>query len=76
MLLRKKHDAKAQMSYWGGAYGKMRAALEARMKHNTLEIECFRDTKKQKAGSYLAFGYVLFRSIPFHSVPFQVLLIS
>ena len=71
MLLRQKHDTKAQMSYWRGAYGKMRAALEARMKHNTLKIECFCDTKKQKAGSYLAFGYVPFCSILFHSIPFR-----
>ena len=37
MPLRQKRDAKAQTSYWRGAYGKMRAALEARIKHNTLE---------------------------------------
>ena len=37
MPLRQKRDAKAQTSYWRGAYGKMGAALEARIKHNTLE---------------------------------------
>ena len=37
MLLCQKRDAKAQTSYWRGAYGKMHAALEARIKHNTLE---------------------------------------
>ena len=37
MLVRQKRDAKAQTSYWRGVYGTIRAALEARIKHNTLE---------------------------------------
>ena len=69
MPLRQKCDAKAQTSYWRGAYSKMCAALEARIKHNTLESAFV--ILKQKAGSYLALSYVPF--VPL--VPFQVLLI-
>ena len=48
MLLRQKHNAMAQMSYWRVAYCKMRAALEARIKHNSLE-----STKSRKQGRTL-----------------------
>ena len=37
MPLRQKRDATAQTSYWRGAYGILRAALESRIKHNTSE---------------------------------------
>ena len=69
MPLCQKCDAKAQTSYERGAYGKMHAALEARIKHKHLG-ECFCDTKKQKAGLLLALSYVLFiLLVPFCTVP-------
>ena len=67
MPLHQKRDAKAQTSYWRGAYGKMRAALEARIKHNTLE-SVFVILKSRKQGSTLLLAtFRLFRS--FRSVP-------
>ena len=52
MLLRQKRNAKAQMSYWRGAYGKMHTALEARIKHNALE-SAFVILKSRKQGHTL-----------------------
>ena len=73
MPLRQKRDTKAQSSYWRRAYGKIHAALEARIKHNSLE-SAFVILKSKK---YLALSYVPFVSlIPFHSILFRVLLIS
>ena len=65
MPLRQKCNAKAQTSYWRGAYGKMRAALEARIKHNTLE-SAFVILKSRKQGRTLLLAtFHSFRS--FHS---------
>ena len=67
MPLRQKRDAKAQTSYWRGAYGKIRAALEARIKHNTLE-SAFVILKSRKQGrALLSATFRSFRS--FRSVP-------
>ena len=78
MLLHQKHDTKAQMSYWRGAYGKMCAVLEARIKHNTLE-SAFVILKSRKQGRSLLLAtfrlFCSFRSVPFRSVPFRVLLV-
>ena len=53
MPLREKRDARAQTSYWRGAYGKLGGVLET-IKHNALESAFVIHTEKQKAGSYLA----------------------
>ena len=66
MPLHQKRNAKAQTGYWKGAYGKMRAALEARIKHNTLEsmvVPCSQLRSVRSACS------VPFCSVPFRSVP-------
>ena len=63
----KKRDAKAQAGYWRGAYGKMRAALEARIKHNTLK-SAFVILKSRKQGRTLFLATIRSAcSVPFRS---------
>ena len=64
----------AQTSYWRRRYGKMRAALESRVKHNTLE-NTFVVLKSRKQGRTLLLAtfrsFRSFRSVPFRSGFYQ-----
>ena len=67
MPLHQKCNTKAQMSYWRGAYGKMRAALDVRIKHNTLK-SAFVILKSRKQGCTLLLAmFCSFCFIPFRS---------
>ena len=71
MPLNQKCNVTAQTSYCTGAYGKMHVVLKP--ESNTTHWRVLCDIKKQKAGLYLALGYIPLAA--FHSDPFQVLLI-
>ena len=76
MLLRRKHDATEQMSYRRGAYGKMRAVLKSRIKHNTLE-SAFVVLKSRKQGRTLLLAtfrlFWSFRSVlGFTNTPLEI----
>ena len=65
--LHQKCDATPQTSYWRGAYSKMHAALDSRIKHNTLE-SAFVVLKSKKQGRTLLLA--MFRLFcTFHFVP-------
>ena len=61
MPRRQKRDATEKTSYWRGACGEIRPALESRIKHNTLE-GAFTVLKSRKQGRTLLLG--TFCSVP------------